>query len=107
MTRLKRSQIKRYEAQIYLIRLLTLLLKDADFGTRLQRLELKLRLKGAQRWLSKLQNSTTDNVDSRVGDVVAINDVHLFYAKLVSAWYATKTFSIELYFVNRHQAKFK
>lgn len=107
MTRLKRSQIERYEAQIYLIRLLTLLLKNSDFGTRLQRLELKLRLKGAQRWLVKLQNSSTDYVENSVGDVVVTKDAHLFYGKIVSSWYATKKFNIELRLVNKLKANAK
>ena len=107
MTRLKRSQIERYEAQIYLIRLLTLLLKDADFGTRLQRLELKLRLKGAQRWLTRLQIADTDVVNDVVGDVIASKDVVKFYVSIINRWYITKRFNIELYFVNRRQANAK
>jgi hypothetical protein len=107
MTRLKRSQIERYESQMYLINLLTLLLKDSTFGTRLQRRELKLRLKGAQRWLTKLQNSETDEVISVVGDVVVTKDVHIFYGKILRQWYISKSFNLELFLVNRQKANAK
>lgn len=98
--KLKRSQIKKFELQTELIKLFQLMLKDKNFGTSEQRLHIKLRLKGAQRWLAKMQLSEKDYIFGTVGDVVADDKVISHFLECIKCWYSTGSFDLLPYMID-------